>query len=228
MATQFATSDTAHAAPSRSTTRWHWWGTAAGVLGLVANIVTDPGASIEPKDRHIGDGVIELVSRGGYHLGAIAGVASVGCLLVLAAGYRRWAEENGGRSLALRTIPASIAASAAALIVAYGFKGMMAIYLPGGINQNEYPAEGLYSLFMVNDLAGFFGWWGVAFAAGCLAWLGLREAVVPRWIGVFSALAFLAPVAFLAGTGLTGFPGVICPLWLAIISAAQAARRNPS
>lgn len=226
MATQFATSETGHAVARRSTTRWHWWGTAAGVLGLVANIVTDPAASVEIEQRKGGDAVIDLVTRGGYHLGAVAGIAAVGCLLVLAAGYRRWAEQNGGSSLALRTLPAAIGASAAALIVGYGFKGMLAIYLPGGINQNTYPAEGLYSLFMVNDLAGFFGWWGVAFAAGCLAWLGLREAMVPRWIGVFSALAFLAPVAFIAGTGLTGFPGVICPLWLAIVSAGQALRRS--
>ena len=226
MATQFATSETVDTPARRSTPRWHWWGTAAGVLGLVANIITDPVGAISIEQRKGGVAVIDLLTRGGYHVGAVTGIAAVGCLLVLAAGYRRWAEQIGGSSLALRTLPAAIGASAAALIVGYGFKGMLAIYLPGGINQNEYPAEGLYSLFMVNDLAGFFGWWGVAFAAACLAWLGLREAMVPRWIGLFSALAFLAPVAFLAGTGLTGFPGVICPLWLAIVSAGLALRRS--
>lgn len=204
---------------------WHLWGAAAGVLGLVANLFTDPGGSISEAQRGGGSAVVDLVSRQMLHAGAVTGVAAVGCLLVLSAAYRRWSESLGSNSLALRTLPAALTAGAAAMVIGYGFKGQMAIYLPGGLNQNQYPAEGLYTLFMINDLAAFFSWWGVAFAAGCLAWLGLRERLVPRWVGIVSALGFLVPVAFVVGTGLTGFPGVIGPLWLAVVSIGMAVRR---
>jgi hypothetical protein len=47
--------------------------------------------------------------------------------------------------------------SAAALLVAYGFRGALAEYLPGGINDDNFPAAGLYVLFMINDNAPWFG-----------------------------------------------------------------------
>lgn len=197
---------------------WHWWGVAAGVLGLVGHLITDPQGSLTPADRQLGQDVVELVERGPYHVGAVAGYLAIGCLLVLAAGYRRWSDGLRPDVLAARVLPAALVASVGAMIVGYGFKGMMAIYLPGGLNQNEYPLSGLYSLFMINDLAPFFAWWGVAIAAAAAAWLGLRDRVLPLWIGIVSALAALAPLVFLAVTGLTGFAGVPTPLWLIIIS----------
>lgn len=224
--TRTAPPPTAADRPAGRRATWHLWGAAAGVLGLVANLFTDPGASITEAQRGEGAAVVDLVSRSLLHVGAVAGVAVVGCLLVLAAAYRRWSEGLDSPSLALRTLPAALVAAAGSMVIAYGFKGQLAIYLPGGLNQNQYPNEGLYALFMINDLAGFFAWWGVAFAAACLAWMGLREGLVPRWVGIISALGFLVPVAFVVGTGLTGFPGVIGPLWLAVASVGMALRRS--
>jgi len=212
--------------PGRAT--WHWWGVAAGVLGASAHMLTDPHSVLSDAERTTGAKVIELVDRGGYHVGALLGMLAVGCILVLAAGYRRWSDGLATDTLAARVAPTALIASAGAMIVGYGFKGMMAIYLPGGLNEESYPAEGLYSLFMINDLAAYFAWWGVAIAAAAVAWLGLREKVLPRWVGIVSALAFLAPLAFLALTGLTGFPGVITPLWLVIVSIGLALRRAPA
>lgn len=211
--------------PERRAT-WHWWGVTAGVLGLLANLFTDPAASLTPAQRIQGEDVVNLVSRGGYHAGAVAGFLAVACILVVAAGWRRWSESVDGDSLAVRVLPSALVAGAGAMIVGYGFKGLMAIYLPGGINQDEYPLSGLYSLFMMNDLAAFFAWWGVAVAAAAMTWIALRDALLPRWIGVVSALAAVVPLAFLVITGLTGFPGVITPLWLVIVSAGLALRRS--
>ena len=50
-------------------------------------------------------------------------------------------------------------------------------------------------------------------------WLALRERLLPRWLGWLSVPFTLAPIAFMATTGLPGFPGVVDPLWLTLTSA---------
>jgi len=197
---------------------------AAGVLGAAATAFTDPQGSLTVDDRRSGAEAIELLDRTSYHVGAVTGFLAVACLLVAASGWRRFTERHAPESLAGRLVPAALAATAAAAIVGYGFKGALAIYLDGGINENEYPAEGLYPLFMINDLAPFLAWWGVAVAAAGVAWLSLREKLVPTWMGLISVVAAAAPLAFLVATGLTGFAGVAGPLWLAVVSGGLVVR----
>ena len=209
----------------RRANRWALWGVAAGVLGFVGHLGSDPQGSLTPAQRRTGSAVLDLVSRSSYHAGALAGYLAVACLLVFAVGWRRWAEHHAPDVLAARVVPAALAASAAAMIVGYGFKGSLSVYLPGGLDAGDYPAEGLYPLFMVNDLAPFFAWWGVAIAAAAVAWLALRERLVVRWVGAISVLAALAPLTFLAVTGLTGFAGVVGPVWLLLASVGMARRR---
>lgn len=144
-------------------------------------MLTDFPLNIE--QRQSGVDVIELLDRSGYHVGAAAGFLAVACLLVFAVGWRRWVDHQASDLLAARLVPAALVASAGAMIIGYGFKGMLAIYLPGGINAGDHPAEGLYTLFMINDLAPFFAWWGVAAAAAGVAWLAFRERLVVRWVG---------------------------------------------
>ncbi len=199
---------------------WAWWGAAAGVLGAVGHLVTQP--TITTADRSTGAEVVGLLDRAGYHVGALAGFLAIACVLMTAAGWRRWAERRALDNLAARLVPLALTASAGAMIIAYGVKGQLAVYLSGGINQGEFPPEGLYTLFMIDDLAPFFAWWGVAVAAAGAAWLSLRHHLLPRWIGVVSSLAFVLPVAFLVITGLTGFAGIPGPLWLLVASAGVA------
>jgi hypothetical protein len=104
-------------------------------------------------------------------------------------------------------------------------KGPLAIYLPGGINANTYPAQGLYSLLVLNDSAPYFAWWGVVVAAAGVAWLAFRERLVVRWVGAVSVLAVVAAFAWLALTGLTDFGGVVGPIWLVLASLGLALRR---
>ncbi len=205
---------------------WAWWGAAAGLLGVVGHLVTQP--TITTEQRRSGTAVLSLVDRAGYHLGAVAGFLAVACLLVASAGWRRWGDRRAPENLAARLVPLALAASAGAMIIAYGVKGALAIYLPGGINQTEFPPEGLYTLFVIDDLAPFFAWWGVAVAAAAVSWLGLRHHLLPRWVAVISAIAFLLPTAFLAFTGLTGFAGVPGPLWLLVASIGVARLRSVS
>lgn len=198
--------------------RWAAWGVAAGALGFVAHLATDPQGSLSVAERQAGASALELIDRVDYHVGAVAGFLAVACLLVVAAGWRRMAE-RWGDGLAARVPFTAFVAAAGAMTIGYGFKGALAVYLPGGINKGEYPREALYTLFMVNDLAPFFAWLGVIVAAGAVAVLALRQRVLPRWVGAVSVLAVLPPLGFLFITGLTGFSGITGPIWLAVVSA---------
>lgn len=207
-----APSGVAAATGTRRST-WALWGTGAGLCGLVTNMFAAQTVSEEISR----DGVAALseLSRGAYHVSAIAGYAAVLCLLVFAAGFSRWGQRQASDSLSLRLIPLGLIASAAALIVSYGVKGQFSAYLEGGFNADGgLPQELLFSLYAVDDLWGYFSWFGVAVAAGAIAVLAFRERLVARWIGALGALVVVAVLGFLVPFGFTGFSGVIAPVFL--------------
>ena len=207
------------------TNRWALWGIGAGILGIVATLVTDPITALTDAQKRQGPAVLGYVHRADFHIGAVAGFLAVACVLAFAAGWRQWSERHGPPTSAARLVALALVASAGAMIVGYGIKGPLAIYLPGGINANTYPRAGLYSLLMLNDSAPYFAWWGVVVAAAGVAWLALRERLVVRWVGVVSVIAVLAAFAWLALTGLTDFAGVVGPVWLILASVGLVRRR---
>lgn len=212
-------------APTRRSQRWALWGAAAGVLGF-AGLTADGSMSLEEQDYLRGADVIDHVSRGAYHAGIVLGMLAVFALLVVASGWRRFAAERAPDSLAARLVPNAMLASAGAMILGYAFKGSLAVYLPGGIDEGAMTKEGLYSVFMFLDFAPFIAWWGVLFAAAGTVWLSLKEKVLPRWLGIVSTL-FVALVSLVVlATGLPGAPGVVTPLWLVISSIGVAASRK--
>lgn len=202
---------------------WALWGTAAGVLGMAGTMFTQP--VITEEDRATGLAVMDLLDRGFYHAGALTGFLAVACLTAYAAGWQRLASQAVPGSIAARVVALGLTASAGALIVAYGTKGQLAVYLDGGINQNDYTPEALYTYFLIDDLAAFFGWWGAAIAAAAMVWLAFHDKIVARWIGALSFLVALAPLAMLAITGLTGFAGVVSGPWLIITGLGLAFAR---
>jgi len=194
---------------------WPLWGAAAGILGIIAHIIMMPG--ITDEDRAMGPEVITLLERGNYHVAVVSGFLSVFCLLALASGWRRFLQAKAPFSLAAGIVPMGIVASAGALILAYGFKGMLSIYLPGGTDLGALPEGGLFVLFIIDDMAAFMGWYGVAMAAWALAWISLRERHLPIWFGIVSTLFALVPTVVLILTGLPGIPGIVMPAWLVIV-----------
>jgi hypothetical protein len=215
----------AHLSAPVLTNRWAWWGIGAGVLGIVANLVTDPIASLTTAQKQQGPAVLGLIDRTDLQIGAVTGFLTVACVLAFAAGWRQWSERHGAPTSAARLVGLALVASAGAMIIGYGIKGPLAIYLPGGINANTYPPAGLYSILMLNDSAPYFAWWGVVVAAAGVAWLAFRERLVVRWVGAVSVLAVLAAFVWLALTGLTDFGGIVGPVWLILASVGLARRR---
>ena len=111
------------------------------------------------------------------------------------------------------------------MIIGYGLKGSLAIYLPGGIDANTYPHQGLYTLFMINDSAAvsrLVGGYGAA--------AGVRLAGAPgtprRALGRRDQRA-RGPgrIRWLALTGLADFAGIVGPVWLIHRLGRPAPRR---
>jgi hypothetical protein len=208
---------------NRAASHWQWplWGAAAGVLGYIGHLVT--GVNPTNDQRRMGaEEVVAALDRQMLHVGVVSGMLAVFCLLVFTAGWRRWANQDAENSLAASVVSLAMIASAGAMILGYGFKGALAVYLPGGMDEELHTAQGLYSLYMFDDFAPFIAWYGVAMAAAAVAWFSLRERRLPVWIGILSAIFVIVPFGFLVATGLPGFPGVVDPLWLIVTSIGLA------
>jgi hypothetical protein len=162
--------------------------------------------------------VINALHRWPYQAAVAAGFVAVACLLVAASGWRRWAADVLPQSLAAETIGRALAASAAAMMIGFGFLGSLAVYLHGGINQHMFAREGLYAIYLVVDFGPYIAWWGVTVAAAAVAVVALRNRALPRWVGALSVIAVALAVLPLFATGLPGMPGVVGPFWLAAAS----------
>lgn len=204
--------------------RWAWAGVVAGVSGIVANLVADDQATLSEAQRRSVEATLATVDRGSYHLGVAAGFAAVAGLVLLAAGWRRWQRTQVNPALAEEAVAPALLVSAAALLVAYGFRGGLAEYLPGGINDDNFPADGVYVLFIINDTAPWFGWWGVLLAAGLVAWASFTRRLVPVWLGVLSVVAVALPLLVMALTGAVAIAGLTGPVWLTVASVTVALR----
>jgi hypothetical protein len=108
----------------------------------VANLVADPIVSLTNAQKQLGPGVLSFVHRGLFQIGAVAGFLAIACVLAFAAGWRQWTERDGAPTSAARLVGLALVASAGAMIIGYGIKGPLAIYLPGGINAHSYPRLG--------------------------------------------------------------------------------------
>lgn len=206
---------------------WAWPGVVAGIGGIVANLLADDQGSLSAADRASVNRTIEELSRGTYHLGVAAGFVAVAGLVLLAAGWPRMVRSRADNTTSLEAVGPALTVSAAALLVAYGFRGGLAEYLPGGINDDNFPVDGLYVLFVINDTAPWFGWWGVLLASALVAWSSFSRRAVPLWLGIVSTVAVALPLAVMALTGAVAIAGLTGPLWLTVASVALAVGSFP-
>jgi hypothetical protein len=202
--------------------RWAWWGVAAGILGFVGTLVTLVNA-----DDPTADGITSL-DPVTYHVGGSAGYLAVAALLVTAAAWRARVARLIPANIAARVVADGLTASAGALALGYGWKLAMGLYLDGGLNEGQFDKNGLFVYYMLNDFGPFIGWLGVVVAAGAMVVLGVRQRVVPRWIGYVSVLPVLAVLVNGVGLGVAGFPGMVGPLWMIVTFGALALRRTPA
>ena len=204
---------------------WPLAGAAAGVTGLVAAMasITD----LTEADYNSGVDIVDKLNRTGYHVAFILGLVSIACLLVASTGWKRWADERAGDSLAARTIPTAMAATATINIIGVAMAGSLALYLPGGTDAGWIDRQALFVIFTYLDFGMLLGWWGVLFAAGCVTVLAFgRRRTLPRWMGIVSVVLMAPPILTAALMGLPGLPGLTMPLWLTIISIGMVLSRS--
>jgi hypothetical protein len=222
----FATTESAPPNTAVRRSRWPLHGVAAGLLGTVATLVGDVHVAASDAVSQSDPGLIEAINRPAAHLSIVAGYLCVAFLLVFAASWRLHAEPRATHSAATRVVPAGIVAAAGALTLGYGWKGALAIYLPGGTDAGGFDRSGLYIYYILNDFGSFIGWLGVTIAAGAIAWMALRERTISRWIGIVSLLPVLGTTAAVTLTGLPGAPGIFSAAWLLIASLGLALGRS--
>jgi hypothetical protein len=206
---------------------WSWplWGVAAGVFGMIGTMFSEQ--RIDEDIRGSGTAVIAELNHWNFQAGIITGLIATFAILAFAAGWQRWADRRElGENLAARLVSLSLVASAGAMIIAYGFKGSLAVYLDGGMDEGSYPAENLLMVFMINDFAPFLCWWGATFASIGIAWLALKDGLLPKWMGVVAAVLALVPIVVVGLTGLPGIPGGTASLFLIIFGLGLALRER--
>ncbi|WP_241831087.1 hypothetical protein [Parafrankia soli] len=161
---------------------------------------------LDPLPDNVHADQSSALSRGQLQLGGALGYATVALLLVLAASWRTKALTTTRGAVAARVVADGLTASAAALSLGYGWKLALALYMPGGINENGFNTDGQFVYFMLNDFGPFIGYLGVVVAAGAVAWLSLRDRLVSRWLGLVSLIPPVA-VLFMSGAVDRRLPG---------------------
>ncbi|MEV7430987.1 hypothetical protein AB0N29_15320 [Nocardioides sp. NPDC092400] len=207
---------TADRATTSTRGRWPLAATAAGTLGFVATLVLD-GRNDVPTEVRFTDGFFDTLDPMVYRLSLVLGYAAVAMLLLLAAQWRRRVEPRVPASTAASLVTLGLVSSAAGLTYGYGWKGALGLYLPDGTEGGSFDQAGLTTYFMLNDFGSWIGWLGVVVAAAGIAWMGLRERTVSRWIGVVSLLPVLQTTAMVLGLGVPGVPALLAPIYLVVL-----------
>lgn len=212
--------------PQVATTPRATWPIAGAVAGVASLVAAMAGMASLTEEQYLeGTAVIDDLERGGYYVSFVVGLIGVAALFVAAAGWRRWAAHRAADDLAASTIATGLTATATVNMIGYSMAGALALYLPGGLDEGTMSDQSLFVNFAYLDFGTLFGWWGAVLAAGAVAVLAFRR-VLPRWMGVVSALAIAVPVGFAVLTSLPGMPGMVMPLWLIAISIGMVLSRT--
>ncbi len=194
--------------------RWPLFGAAAGLLGFAATMPLDGRDGVATENVKLTHDLFVDLNPAVYRASMVVGYIAVVLLLVTAANWRRRVEPRLAGSTAAHLVPLGLVASAAGLTYGYAWKGALGNYIPGGMEDSYFDDQGLAVYFMLNDFGSFIGWLGVVVAAGAVAYMGLRERTVSRWIGVISLLPVLQTTVMVAGLGVPGVQGLLAGVWL--------------
>ncbi|HYJ12046.1 MAG TPA: hypothetical protein VEW66_00520 [Thermomicrobiales bacterium] len=212
-----------HTAVVGQRSSWPLIGVGAGLAGFLATLVFDVHATLDDgAETDYTMAIVQEVSQRNAHLSIITGYLTVALLLIVAASWRSHVERRLPGSAAAAVVPLSFAAAAGALSLGYGWKGALGLYHADGNEPGTFDDMGLYVYYVLNDFGSFIGWLGVTVAAGAVAWLALKDRVLPLWIGVWSVLPVVAVLIPLVLTGLPGFPGVVSQIWMIVTFAGLA------
>jgi hypothetical protein len=214
--------------PDSRRARWPWWGVAAGLLGFTATVLTDsrPPAEGRSSDYTVVPADVLTTNQSSFFMSMVAGYVTVVALLVLAASWRRHVEQRATSSTAAGVVTLGLTATAGALALAYGWRGAVGNYLPGGIDEGAYDVQGLWVMYVICDFGPYIAWVPMLAVSSALAWLAFRERLLPRWIGALNTVYVLLIGGAVVATGVPGLPGTLAQLVLAVTCAGLALSRR--
>ena len=213
-------------APAGATARfraWPLWATAAGAVGLFSTVGADTRAG-DTSDLGYTVTVADMATldHAMNRIGGTTGYVTVALLIVFAAVWHRRVAQRFTWSLGAPVVTFGLVASAAALTLAYGWKGALGTYLHGAAEQGTYDDTGLYVYYIMNDFSPYVGWFPVTVAAAGLAWMAFRERLIARALGARAGGLALLLFGAVAVTGVPGLPFaaalglVVGGIWLAV------------
>ena len=183
--TPVQTDETDVADPARSRfAPWPLWAAAAGILGMVSTVVTDTRVDAdEDFDFPVAAEHMATLDYDLFRVGGFTGYLTVICLVIFLAMWRHRVEQRFSWSIGASVVTFGIGVSAAALTLAYGWKGALGNYGHGRPEANTYDDMGLYTYYVMNDFSPYLSWLGVLIASGGLAWMAFREGLVSKVLG---------------------------------------------
>lgn len=210
-------------------TAWPLLISLTGVVGLVALFADErPDNSADFDYPVTAEHILEL-DWVTYRVSLVAGYLLVLLMVASAVVWRQKVERRFSGSAGATAVGYGVLASTALVALAYGWRGAIGNYWPGGPEENTYDTEGLYNYYVMNDFTPYIAFVPLLASAYGLCWMAFREGLVSKPLG---ALAGILATALLLVTFLTGVPGlpamivaglVVAGVWLAFGRSAITA-----
>ena len=210
-------------ARQRRFTAWPLWATACGVLGLVSLLSESrPDGNGTGFDYPVTAEDAVSVGHEAFRVAGVTGYLTALALLALAALWHHRVTRRFPGSAGSTLVSYSLVATAALTTLAFGWRGALGNYPPGGPEADTYDTEGLYTYFVMNDFSPYIGFVPLLGACYGLAWMAFFEGLVSKPLGGLAALLATVLLGMVAVTGVPGLPAlslvglVIVGVWLAV------------
>ncbi|WP_243056514.1 hypothetical protein [Nocardioides sp. SR21] len=217
--------DSAAEAPAsqRRFTAWPLLASATGVLGLVALFSeTRVDANGTDYDHPVTAEAAAALSHEAFRLAGILGYLAALGLLVLAAVWHQRVARHFPASTGAHLVTFSAVATSALVTLAFGWRGALGNYLPGGGEHGTYDDQGLYAYYMMNDFSPYIAFVPLLGACFGLAWMAFGDRLVSRVLGAVAGVFAAALLGAVAVAGVPGLPAmvllglVVAGIWLAV------------
>ena len=207
----------------RRFTAWPLLGTLTGLLGLVSLFSeARPDENGSGFDYPVSAEDAVSVSNEIFRVAGVTGYLTALLLLVFAAVWHQRVGRRFTGSTGATMVTFSLVATAALVTLAFGWRGALGNYLPGGPEENTYDTEGLYNYYVMNDFSPYIAFVPLLAAAYGLAWMAFREGLVSKPLGGLAGFLATALLLAVAVTGVPGLPAMILlgliigGIWLAV------------
>lgn len=200
----------------RGITAWPLLISLCGLLGLIAQFSeTRPDADGDYDYPVTAQAVLTLDHLPFRISGALGYVLAL-LLLVAAVVWKHRVERRFPGSRGATLVGYGVLASSGLVALTYGWRGSLGNYLPGGVEEDLYDADAIYSYYVMNDFSPYIAFVPLLAAAYGLGWMAFGDRIVSRGLG---AGAVLFATALLGVTLVTGVPGIPAMIVLGLIVA---------